>query len=153
MYHQTKRKMNTQINPQAPVACSKQILINASPKKVWAVLTDINRWANWQTDITKPKLAGPLKPGTTFDWKTGGAGIHSTLHTVEPNKAFGWTGKTFGMFAIHNWTLTETTNGTLVSVDETMQGLLASLLKKSFNKNLATGMQRWLELLKSESEK
>ena len=145
--------MNVQTNPKAPVKCSKSIIINASPNKVWAVLTNIDNWATWQTDITKPTLNGPIQPGSTFDWKTGGAGIHSTLHTVEPNKRFGWTGKTVGMYAIHNWTLTEVPGGTQVSVDETMEGFLAGLFKSSFNKNLASGMQRWLELLKTESEK
>ena len=145
--------MNVHTNPNAPVKCSKSIIINARPEQVWAILTDINGWATWQTDITKPKLNGPVQPGTTFDWKTGGAGIHSTLHTVQPNQSLGWTGKTFGMYAIHNWTLTEVAGGTQVSVDETMEGLLASLFKGSFNKNLASGMQHWLELLKTESEK
>lgn len=150
--------MNVPTNPNAPVTCSKSILINARPEQVWAVLADINGWATWQIDISnratdRPKLNGPLQPGTTFDWKTGGAGIHSTLHTVEPNRSLGWTGKTFGMYAIHNWTLTEVAGGTQVSVDESMDGLLASLFKASFNRNLASGMQHWLELLKSESEK
>jgi hypothetical protein len=32
--------------------------------------------------------------------------IISTLHAVQPHpRNFGWTGKTFGMFAIHNWAL------------------------------------------------
>lgn len=144
--------MNVLTNPNAPVTCSKSIIINARPERVWAVLTDINGWASWQTDITRSTLNGPVQPGTTFDWKTGGAGIHSTLHTVEPNRCLGWTGKTFGMYAIHNWTLTEVAGGTQVSVDESMQGLLASLFKASFNRNLARGMQHWLELLKTESE-
>ena len=118
-----------------------------------AVLTNIDNWATWQTDISKPVLNGPLQPGTTFDWKTGGVGIHSTLHTVAPNSQLGWTGKTFGMYAVHNWTLTSTDGGTLVTVDETMEGLLASVFKTAFNRNLATGMQHWLELLKAEAEK
>ena len=116
-------------------------------------MTNINNWANWQTDISKSKLNGKLKSETTFDWKTGGAKIHSTLHTVEPFKHFGWTGKTFGIFAIHNWTLTETNGQTKVSVDESMEGFFAKLLKKSFNKNLEKGMQNWLDLLKKECEK
>ena len=56
------------INNNAPVKCSKTILINASPDKVWSVLTNIDRWATWQTDITMPKLNGELKLSTTFDW-------------------------------------------------------------------------------------
>jgi uncharacterized protein YndB with AHSA1/START domain len=151
-FAQNNSKMKS-INNSAPVKCSKTITINANSEKVWAVLTNINNWANWQTDISNPKLNGELKPETTFDWKTGGAKIHSTLHTVEPFKNVGWTGKTFGMFAIHNWTLTETNGRTTVSVDESMEGFFAKLLKKSFNKNLEKGMQNWLDLLKKECEK
>ena len=140
------------INQNAPVKCSKSISIKASPEKVWAVMTNIDQWATWQSDISKPKLNGALAVNTTFDWKTGGVNIHSTLHTVEPFSRFGWTGKTMGMFAIHNWTLSEKNGQTLVVVDESMQGFLAGLLKKSFNKNLARDMQHWLDLLKKECE-
>jgi len=141
------------INQKAPVKCSKSITINSNSQKVWDIMTNINNWATWQSDISNPRLNGELKPETTFDWKTGGAKIHSTLHTVEINKNFGWTGKTFGMFAIHNWSLIEKDGQTQVFVDESMEGLLAKLLKKSFNKNLENGMQNWLDLLKKECEK
>jgi uncharacterized protein YndB with AHSA1/START domain len=141
------------INIKAPVICSKKITINTDIKKVWAVLTNIDDWAIWQPDIIKSKLNGELKPGTTFDWKSGGAKIHSTLHTVKAHSQFGWTGKTFGMFAIHNWTLTETDGLlTTVEVDESMEGFLAGLFKKSFNKNLDKGMQKWLDSLKWKCE-
>ncbi|HVM86808.1 MAG TPA: SRPBCC family protein [Puia sp.] len=140
------------ININAPVKCSKQIIINAPIQKVWAIITNINNWSSWQTDISKPTLNGELHAGTTFDWKTGGAKIHSTLHTVEPYKYFGWTGKTFGMSAIHNWTLADNGSGITVTVDESMEGFLARIFKKSFHKNLEKGMQRWLDLLKKECE-
>jgi uncharacterized protein YndB with AHSA1/START domain len=140
------------INNNAPVMCNKTITIEAERKKVWNVLTNINNWENWQTDITKSKLNGELKPKTTFDWKTGGIKIHSTLHTIEPYSQFGWTGKTFGIFAIHNWTLIEEDGKTTVEVEESMEGMLADLFKKSFNKNLDHGMQNWLNLLKQECE-
>lgn len=150
---QNEKSMNTQTNSNAPVKCSKSIVINATPDKVWGILSNINNWATWQTDISNPKLNGELKPTSTFVWKTGGAKIHSTLHTVVPNRLLGWTGKTFGVSAIHNWTLTDLNGQTKVSVDETMDGFITRLLKKSFNKNLEKGMQHWLELLKKESEK
>ena len=99
------------------------------------------------------KLNGVLKPETTFDWKTGGAKIHSTLHTVEPFKNLGWTGKAMGAFAIHNWILNEINGQTQVTVEESMEGFLVRLFKKSFQKSLENGMQKWLELLKRECEK
>jgi uncharacterized protein YndB with AHSA1/START domain len=149
---QKNSKMKS-INNNAPVTCSKTITINASSENVWAVMTNIDNWASWQTDIRKPKLNGELKPETTFDWTTGGVKIHSTLHTVEPFKNFGWTGKTFGMFAIHNWTLTESNGKTIVSVEESMEGFFAKLMKNTFNKSMEKGMQNWLDLLKQECEK
>jgi len=75
-------------------------------------------------------LNGELKPNSTFDWKSGGAKIHSTLHTVKPCIELGWTGKTFGMFAIHNLNITEKDGKTEVNVEESLEGLFAKLLKK-----------------------
>jgi uncharacterized protein YndB with AHSA1/START domain len=141
------------INENAPVKCIKTIKINATVEKVWNLMTDINNWAAWQTDIKSPRLNGELKPETTFDWKTGGATIHSTIHTVQPFTNFGWTGKTFGMFAVHNWSFTDIKGGTEVSVNESMEGFLAGLLRSSFNQNLEKDMIHWLELLKNECEK
>ena len=140
-------------NEQAPVKCRKIIKINSDAKKVWSVLTDINSWTRWQKDITYSKLNGELKPGSTFDWKSGGVKIHSTLHTVQPFKEIGWTGKALGTFAIHNWKVTEKDGQTDVEADESMEGFLVRLLKKSFSKSLEKGMQTWLEFLKKECEK
>jgi hypothetical protein len=145
--------MNVLPNPSAPVQTSQRVVIDAGPAQVWAVLTDINRWAAWQPDIKRPRLNGPLQPGTTFDWKSGGAGIHSTLHTVALHQELGWTGKSLGVFAIHNWTLKAVPGGTEVAVAESMQGLLASLFKGALNRGLATGTLQWLQLLKAETEK
>lgn len=140
------------INNNAPVKCSKSIVIKASKEKVWEVLADINRWPDWQTDISYAKINTQLAPNATFDWKTGGAKIQSTLHTVEPPYHFGWTGKTVGLLAIHNWTLKVANEQTIVTVDESMEGVLAKIFKKSFNTSLERGMIRWLELLKAECE-
>jgi len=140
------------INNSAPVKCRKKIIINVNCKKVWEMISDINNWTSWQTDIISAKLNGELKPQTTFDWKTGGVKIHSTLHTVEPYNLLGWTGKAFGTFAVHNWKITEKERKTEVLVEESMEGPLAKLFKKFFNKNLSKGIQTWLDLLKKECE-
>ncbi|MDI1256270.1 MAG: SRPBCC family protein [Flavobacterium sp.] len=145
--------MKIQINNAAPVQCTKKIFIAAQPEIVWNILTDIHNWSKWQTDISNVSIENSMAPGTNFKWKTGGAKINSTLHTVLPYKAFGWTGKTIGLLAIHNWKLEQDNDGTLLSVEESMQGLLAIVFKKSFNSNLEKGMLHWLGLLKKECEK
>lgn len=94
-----------------------------------------------------------LKPNSTFAWKSGGVKIHSTLHIVDPFNHLGWKGKTFGILAIHHWTITKENNQTQVAVDESMEGFLANLFKKAFNKRLDKGLQTWLDLLNKECEK
>jgi uncharacterized protein YndB with AHSA1/START domain len=141
------------INSKAPVKCSKMVTIRASSERVWAILTDINNWPTWQTDISQSVVHGDVRPGTTFDWKSGGVKINSTLHTVEPYRNFGWTGRSLGMTAIHNWTLMESNGQTIVSVAESMEGFIATLLRRSLNSNIDTGMHNWLTMLKQEIEK
>jgi len=141
------------INTNAPVQSTSSILINAHLKKVWTILTDINNWPTWNTDILRAKIDGPLHSGTSFDWKSGGVAIHSTLHTVEPHTHFGWYGKALGINGINNWTLHSVDGKTQVSVAESMEGPLPSLLKKWLNKTLQKQMQRWLAALRVECEK
>ncbi|GAB2568454.1 SRPBCC family protein [Spirosoma areae] len=140
------------INNQAPVQSTNSILIHATPETVWAVLSNINTWPTWQTDVKQARLNGPLQPNTTFDWKSGGAKVHSVLHTVTPVRQLGWTGNSLGTFAIHNWTLTERNGATEVRVEESLDGFLAKLLRGMFNKMLAKGMQKSLDQLKAACE-
>ncbi|PSR56752.1 polyketide cyclase/dehydrase [Adhaeribacter arboris] len=143
----------TAINWKAPVVCSKKIIVEAHPGQVWSRLADIANWSTWLTTVSTAQLNGPLEPNTTFDWKTGGMKIHSTLHTVNPNQQFGWTGKVYGIFAIHNWTFKAVGEHTQVEVSESMEGLLASLLQNWFNKTLERDMAKSLMLLKEACEK
>lgn len=141
------------INNNAPVKCSKSITINADIEKVWSILTGISNWPEWQTDISRSDLPGDLKPGSTFEWKSGGAKITSTIHTAEPFNSFGWTGKGFGLFAVHNWMLLENNGTTIVTTEESMEGFMAKLLRKPLNSSVEKGMHNWLNLLKHECEK
>ena len=145
--------MNKNINQNAPVYCIKSITIDADVEIVWKALTDINKWSIWQEDIISSKLNGELSLGSTFNWKSGGVKIKSTIHTIEPFENFGWTGKTIGLLAIHNWELKSINKETIVCVSESMEGFLATLFKKQFNKTLENGMRNWLNLLKKECEK
>lgn len=141
------------INQNAPVQQQNEIFIQANVEKVWSVLTNINNWTKWNASITKAELKEKPSVGANFTWTVNGAKIKSVLHTVDTNRAFGWSGVTFGGSAIHNWYLEQQENGVLVKVEESMQGWLVGLFKNKMNKDLAKDMQLWLEQLKKESEK
>ena len=144
---------SSQVNPRAPAQTRQTVEIAAPPETVWRLLSQVNQWAAWQPDITAPHLNGPFQAGTSFDWRSGGLRIHSTLHTVEPPARIGWSGAAFGTFAVHNWTLTRLPNGhTAVRVDEGMEGWLVRLLRPIFQRGLDSSITRWLAHLKQTAE-
>lgn len=141
------------INREAPVVQCKEITINATPDKVWQILSKIENWDSWNERIKKPTLQSPLEVGSGFTWKTNGSLIKSKVHTCIPSTMLGWEGKAFGAKAIHNWYLEATTKGTIVKVEESMEGWAVQLMPKKMNKILANDMEFWLGQLKKESEK
>jgi uncharacterized protein YndB with AHSA1/START domain len=141
-----------QVNRNAPVFQANEILIQASPERVWVVLTDINQWPSWNPKISRAAIPSAPMVGAKFNWKINGASISSILHTVETNRAFGWSGVTFGGSAIHNWYLENKNGHTLVRVEESMEGWLVGLFKKKMNADLAFDMAFWLEKLKLATE-
>jgi len=140
------------INPNAPVKTYQQITIHATPQKVYQIMSDINHWAQWHSDVTNPRLNGPFEKGSSFDWKSGGLTIHSTLHTAIPGQKIGWSGKAFGAFAIHNWSFINEKGYTTVKVEESMEGWLVNIMKGKFQKGLEQSLQVWLKNLKVKAE-
>ena len=145
--------MKISINNNAPVVQSKEIEINAKPEKVWEVRSDIDKWSDWTANIKNPQTLSKPSVGSKFKWKNNGSSITSTIHTIEQNRMLGWTGKNFAADAIHNWYLTPTENGTKVRTEESMQGLLMSIMKKKMNEVLLEDMTSWLDQLKAKCEK
>lgn len=139
--------MNRSINEKAPVVEKQQIFIPASPQRVWEVLSGIDNWPEWQSEVTQAEMPGELKEGTVFKWKAGGISFTSKLHTVIDSQAIGWTGKTIGAKAIHNWYFEASEEGTTVYVEESLEGFFPNLFKKKFSKSLHEGMTKNLNEL------
>ena len=89
-----------EIHENAPVVARSQVQIAADPESVWELLTDLEKWPTWKTDVRSMALHGALKPGSIFVWKAGPGTIRSTLQEVDPPRVIGWTGSTFGVKAI-----------------------------------------------------
>ena len=145
--------MKVPINKSAPVISEGKIEIRTHVSVVWNVLTGIGDWPSWQEPVSKADLRGPLAEGTVFLWKGGGLNCKSRIHTVIPEGEFGWTGETFGAAAVHNWRFSPSELGTLVEVDESLEGYMPSLFKGAFQRNLNAAMKKQLEELKAEAER
>lgn len=146
---------NTEINYQAPVIAHETIEIHASKKIVMSILTNILEWPTWRQDISNVQLLSidnTVRTGTDFKWKSGGLKYHSQVHTCT-TALFGWTGKTIGAYAVHNWKLTTNDSRTTVDVSESLEGLSIKLMKRKMQSELPLLLRKDLRDLKIQCEK
>ncbi|MES2133888.1 MAG: SRPBCC family protein [Bacteroidota bacterium] len=140
-------------NTEAPVQSVKSIIVHASAKKTWTIMSEVNEWETWESDNKSPVLKGAFKPGNSFTWKSNGLSIHSNIKIAEPYSNIAWSGPAFGCFAIHTWTFTELPDGnTRVDVRESMEGWLVSLMSNKFQTGLDASLNKWLSALKNRAE-
>lgn len=142
----------TRIDSQAPVTTHKSIIIHAPAQTVWDVLTNVNAWPMWQSEIPHASLYGGLQPGSIIDWKKSGLAVRSVLQTVEAPESLVWTGTALGSSAIHVWKLESIDGHTLVSVEESMDGWLVKLMQRFVQRGLNRGTDHWLRALKRQAE-
>jgi len=141
------------VDKNAPLYAKKEVIINASAEKIWKIQTDINKWPSWQKDVTEAKLKGELKKGTEFSWKAKGMNINSTIEEVEPKNKIGWSGKSFGMSAVHIWYFEKTGDKTKVISEESLSGTFPKLIKLIKPNFLEQSLEKSLKKLKTQAEK
>lgn len=141
------------IDKNAPMIASDEIIIEAPIEDVWDLESDINHWPEWQPGVSEAMLEGELLPGNVFRWKGQGLSIVSTLEEVEPPRRIGWTGKAIGIDAIHIWTFESVNGGTRVVTEESWSGWLTRIFKFFDRKMLQKSLQKSLQQLKETAEK
>lgn len=140
------------IDSDAPLIAKKTEFIKAPINHVWQIQSDINNWPKWQKDVSYAKLQGKLEKGTVFTWKAMGMNIYSELQEVIENKTIGWSGKSFGMNAIHIWTFNKEGNNTRVTTKESLSGWFPTLIKIFKPSFLDKSLEKALNTLKTYSE-
>lgn len=112
-----------------------EIKINASPEKVWDILTNIPHWHQWNTTVDK--IEGSVSPG-------GKVTVHAkaiperpfrlTVSDLVPNESMVWSGgMPLGLFTgKRTFTITSSEkNVTNFFMSENFTGLLAPLITRS----------------------
>jgi hypothetical protein len=141
------------INPVAPVVGAGRAEIAAAREVVWEVLTGIERWPSWNPDVKSVAMHGALSEGSVFRWKSGPGTITSTLEHVEAPRRVAWSGKAFGLNAIHVYALEALDGTTLVRTEESYDGLVARLFRGRLQKTLDYALESGLQHLKAEAER
>jgi hypothetical protein len=137
-----------------------QIRIEASPKKVWEILTDFNKYPDWNPFIKSIKgvvavgnkivarIEPPEAKGMTFKPK---------VLAFNKNKEFRWIGHLIikGLFdGEHKFELIDNEDGSTTFIQsEKFEGILVPLFKKMLDKNTVNGFNRMNEKLKELAEK
>jgi hypothetical protein len=96
---------------------------------------------------------GRRRPGSAFRWKAGPGTITSTIQDVDPPRRIAWTGTSFGIKAIHVHTFEPRAGGTLVTTEESYDGVVARLLRRRLQNILDSTLESELEHLKTEAER
>lgn len=143
----------TSINEQAPVVGSSEIEIAAPAELAWDVLTAIDRWPSWNSDVKSATIQSAVEEGAEFKWKAGPGTIKSTIEEIDAPRRIVWSGTTFGIKAIHVHTLEARNGTTLVTSEESYDGLLARLFSGRLKKMLENALQNGLQRLKAEAER
>ena len=106
--------------------------INASPEKIWAILTDASKYPQW--DPVAEKIEGRIALGekvTAYTKLSPGRGFPAKVTEFEPGRKMTWTGgMPLGLFTgIRTFTLVPQADGTVeFTLRETFSGPMLSLI-------------------------
>lgn len=142
-----------EIDEHAPVVGRHEIEIEGAPDVAWNVLTAIDRWPSWNPAVKSVTFGGAVAEGSQFRWKAGPATITSTIVDVEKPRRIVWTGKSFGLKAIHVHTFEARDGKTLARTEESFDGLVARLFRGRLQKTMDGALQDELRHLKAEAER
>ena len=116
------------------------------------VLTAIERWPEWNPAVQSVSTVPPVAKGSTFRWRWPGT-ITSLVEHLDRPRLIAWSGKTLGIRAFHIWRLDEQNGTTVVRTEESYDGLVARLLRRSLQKTLDAALVDGARYLKAEAEK
>jgi uncharacterized protein YndB with AHSA1/START domain len=143
----------TRFDTTAPVASTRQIEVDAAPAAVYDVLTQVEAWPRWNPDVKTVAIDGDFAEGATFRWKAGGTRLVSQVRDAEPGRIAAWSGRTMGIKAVHVYRFEPRGDRTLVTTEESFDGLVARVLRRPLQKALDSALEGGLEHLKREAER
>lgn len=136
-----------------------QIMISATPDKVWSVLTDFENHPKWNPFIKS--ITGEVKVGNQITVSIAppngkGMTFKPRVLVFDQNKEFRWIGKLIfkGLFdGEHKFELIDNRNGTTTfKHSENFKGLLVGLFKDQLENNTKKGFELLNESLKKRVE-
>ena len=135
------------------------ILIHATPEKVWAILTNFDDYPNWNPFITS--IQGDVKIGNKIiarlePPKAKGMTFKPKVLVFDTNIEFRWIGHLLmpGLFdGEHPFQIIDNGNGTSTFIQsEKFRGILVPLFKKMLDNNTMNGFHEMNKKIKEKAE-
>jgi Polyketide cyclase / dehydrase and lipid transport len=142
----------TDVDRSAPVLAHHDIDISAPLEGVWHLHTEVDRWPQWQKEVTEAHIDGGFEPGATFDWTSYGFSVKSMIYEVEDRSRVLWGGTSSGITGIHEWRFSETGNGVHVETTESFAGDPVESDAATMRSLLDASLVTWLGHLKAAAE-
>jgi len=136
-----------------------EIVINASPEKIWVILKNFDNYPTWNPFIKSIK--GEVKVGNKITVRieppnAKGMTFKPKVLTYETNKQLSWLGQLFftGVFdGEHKFELIDNGNRTTTfTQSEKFKGFLVPLFKKQLDNNTKKGFEEMNKKLKELAE-
>ena len=139
------------------VKASREMMFDASPEVILAVLLDADSWPRWHDGISGIKRdpgreGSSLVKGEKFRFKAGPGWVSSEVLGVPDESSIAWSGSIMGIRAVHVWHLTPEDGGTAVVTEESWSGAAPKLLAGPLRKRLTKELETFLAGLRTEAE-
>lgn len=139
------------INDNASIKDQHSIIINAPIEKVWSIILKIEKWPEWNAEITKVRSDGTVQEGSKFEWSYNQSTLNSEIQLIDPPNAISWTTNSKWAKGIYVWQLEQDDKQTIATVGLSLQGTFVILMNN--HQRVYKTLLRWLDFLKSASEK
>ena len=134
---------------------TSEIMINATPEKIWAILTDFNNYLSWNPFIKSIK--GDVQVGNKINVSLDGMKFKPKVLVYDNCKEFRWIGQLLfpGLFdGEHTFLIFDNGNGTTTFIQrETFNRILVPLFHKKLDTDTKCGFDAMNQKLKEEAEK
>jgi hypothetical protein len=137
-----------------------EIDIAADPEAVWAVLTDLGAYPDWNPFVVEAEADGPLAVGAELRVRLSppqgrAITIRPQVTELEPGQAFEWHGRIVvpGLFdGWHRFELQPAGAGTRFTHGERFRGVLVPLLRRRLDTDTRAGFEAMNRALKDRVE-
>lgn len=142
--------MTTHVQNDAPVLLQESVVIHTSPGRIFNILRDIRHWPVWQSSVSRTQLEGAVEKDQPFRYHSGGIATHSHITMMLEPQLFCYNGQTMWFHSSCCWELEESGHGVQVTVEESLNGLGASLLAGTLRNSLRLTLMELKKYAESE---